>query len=51
MKDHPLLKVCSAHTVEFVCKELKQSTQVVNGDKREKDSLVLNIAMATFIMP
>jgi hypothetical protein len=33
IKDHPCLKVCSPDTMEYVCKELKQATEVVNGDK------------------
>jgi len=33
MQDHPSLKICSPDTLEYVCKELKQITKIISGDK------------------
>ena len=36
MKDHPSLKICSPDTVEYVCQELKQNTDIVETSKGVK---------------
>src|SRR4051812_7023821 len=33
IKDHPFLQICSPDTVEYVCKELQQPTQLITTDK------------------